>query len=55
MKDQATRCPPRQLSYYRQHGRWPDFGRKWPGVTKLDLLASAIMLAGILSLLYITK
>jgi len=54
-REQATRCPSRQIAYYRKHRRWPDIGNTLPPITALDLLASAILLAGIYSLLYITK
>lgn len=55
VKEQATRCPPRQIAYYRRHRRWPDVGRTLPPITALDLLASTILLACIYSLLYITQ
>jgi hypothetical protein len=54
-REQATRCAPREIAYYRKHRRWPDIGNTLPPITALDLLVSAILLAGILSLLYITK
>lgn len=54
-KEQATRPAPRELAYYRRHRRWPDIGNTVPPITALDLLASAILLAGFYSLLYITK
>ena len=55
MKEQATRCAPREIAYYRRHRRWPDVGRTLPPITALDLLVSAIGLIGILSMLYVTK
>lgn len=55
MPEQATKCTPRQMKYYRVYRQWPDVGPELPPITRIDLAASLLVAVIVYALLYISQ